>query len=151
MSSPPNPLLIREYRLQSLDATCEESRIAYIAALWKIAQTGGVTKNEDAFITELAAIFGVSDATLKKAKKLPKDKLDFSKLEIDVAYLIRDAARVAFSDGVVDKLEDKMIANLSKIVGVSREKTAWIFSWVEREFHMDQEWRKIINEPEPQE
>ncbi|MBM4356249.1 MAG: hypothetical protein FJ109_21075 [Deltaproteobacteria bacterium] len=141
-----NWLLLREYGEPHLDKVPREVQEAYLSSLYALARLGGVEPAESDAIAAMAKAIGASDDVLASARNAQATASERTRqlTAVDPLFLIRDAIRLAFSDGTVTAEERKFISDLARDTGVERPTVAWIFSWVERESALRAEWWSIL-------
>ena len=134
MDTDTNIVLAREYGVASLDLVPRTAQVAYLAALRQVASVNGVDAVESGAIHAIASHIGIASDVEQEASRTELSDATVAGLQADIdrAYLIRDAARIAMADGEISPGEEKVITRLANLTGLEPERAHWIVSWVER-------------------
>jgi tellurite resistance protein len=141
-----NELLLRDYGVPALELVDSTVQETYLAALCKVAEEGGISDVEEKVLDELANSVGVSTETLGNAKAKSLGNLDLPTLlsPIDSLYLVRDAIRLAYADGLFDDDEKQVVEQIARAAGISTTISAAIAAFVKSEQDLKDEWWKIV-------
>jgi len=128
----------------------DELKVSYAAALFHFARIGGVTDAEERTIEDVARALDIDAGSLRLARQAGLDAARLRALleRIDGALLVRDALRVAHSDGIVGEDERRIIARLAEATGLSARRLALVHEWVERERALQADWLGILDAPD---
>ncbi len=138
------------YPVANIASLSADHLAAYAAVVYKVANSDGLSPSEAAtFEQSIKQLFG-ERVTMAKVESLVKKSIaeivhNDQELKVLAPYIIRDAARVADSDG---RLSDKELASLKSAgteLGLSATRVESVLAAVTHHRQMAEAWGRALN------